>query len=90
MKDSIAITIMSPVAKVWDTQAQMISAENSEGPFDILPDHARFMSLISNAPVVIELTDGFEKTFTFTDAVLFFADNKATIYIQEMLPKIDP
>lgn len=89
MSDTIHTTIMSPVAQVWETEALSISAENSEGAFDILPDHARFMSLISAAPVTIELPDASSKTFTFENAVLFYEDNKATIYVQELLPQID-
>ena len=85
---TIAVKIMSPVAVVWEVQASAVSAENTEGIFDILPDHARFMSLISNAPVTIELPDESLKTFTFENAMLFFEDNKLTIYIQEHLESV--
>lgn len=88
MNQTITATIMSPVAKVWEIQVSAISAENSEGTFDILPGHARFMSLINNGPVVFELLDGSEKEFTFENAVLFFKDNIATIYVQELLKEL--
>ena len=88
MNETIAVKIMSPVAVVWETQALSVSAENSEGVFDILPDHARFMSLLHNTPLTIELLDAEPRTFTFENAVLFFEDNVAVIYIQETLEKI--
>lgn len=90
MNETIHTIIMSPVAKVWETEATVISAENSEGVFDILPDHARFMSLISATPVTIEQPDAPAQTFTFDNAVLFFEDNKAIIYVQEPLAQISP
>jgi F0F1-type ATP synthase epsilon subunit len=88
MIDTITVKIMSPVALVWETQALSVSAENSEGIFDILPDHARFMTLIRNMPLTVELPDSPAKTFTFENAILFFEENTAVIYIQETLQKI--
>jgi F0F1-type ATP synthase epsilon subunit len=88
MNDTITIKIMSPVAVVWQVDALSVSAENSEGVFDILPDHARFMSLIRNTPVTIALPDSTTKTFTFKNAILFFEENNAVIYIQEPLRQI--
>jgi len=79
---------MSPVALVWQADVVSISAENREGVFDILPDHARFMSIINTAPVSIEGIDGTVKSFTFENAVLFFEDNKAVIYIQEQVAEM--
>lgn len=88
MSETISIRIMSPIAVVWQADVTVITAENSEGVFDILPDHARFMSLISSKPVTVELVNGETKTFSFENAILFFEDNTAVIYIQEMLEKL--
>lgn len=88
MIETIAVKIMSPVALVWEAQAISISAENSEGVFDILPDHARFMTLIRTTPLTVQVQDAAPEIFTFENAVLFFEDNVAVIYIQEALEKI--
>ena len=85
MNDYFTVRIMSPVALVWEVDASSLSAENREGPFDILPDHARFLSLVGEAPLHIELADGSKKSFTFKNAMIFFQDNVATVYIQEAL-----
>mgnify|MGYP000554056454 CR=1 FL=1 len=87
MTQTIATKIMSPVAVVYEASTIAITAENSEGVFDILPDHARFMSLLNQTPITLELPDLSVKTFTFENAVLFFEDNTAVIYIQETLSK---
>lgn len=86
---TIATKIMSPVAVVYEAPVTAITAENSEGVFDILPDHARFMSLLNPTPITLELPDASVATFTFENAVLFFEDNIAVIYIQEMVEKRD-
>jgi F0F1-type ATP synthase epsilon subunit len=85
MTKTIKVRIMSPVALVWEVDATAITAENSAGVFDILPDHARFLSLMNNTPFTVELVDGTKKLFTFENAMLFFEDNIAVIYIQEEL-----
>lgn len=85
MKEKISVRIMSPVAVVWEAAVSALTAENSEGVFDILPDHAHFMSLVNNSPISMQLSDGGNKEFTFENALLFCADNKVTIYIQESL-----
>ena len=87
MTQTIATKIISPVAVVYEVSTIAITAENSEGVFDILPDHARFMSLLNQTPITLELPDLSVKTFTFENAVLFFEDNTAVIYIQETLSK---
>lgn len=81
-----SVRIMSPTACEWETrEATILTSENSEGIFDILPDHARFMSLISSAPVSIELADGAKKEYTFESALLSCADNEVVIYVQGAL-----
>ena len=86
MNDIFTVRIMSPKACVWETKnATALSAKNSEGAFDILSDHARFMSLIDNSPVSVELSDGAEKTFTFEHALLACSKNSVVIYTQEDL-----
>jgi F0F1-type ATP synthase epsilon subunit len=88
MSDSLRVVIQSPVAKVWEGDVKALSAENSEGVFDILPDHARFMSLLNPTPLALELLSDETKSFTFKDALLYVADDVATIYVQEPLQEI--
>jgi len=88
MSDSLRVIIQSPVATVWEGDVKALSAENSEGVFDILPDHARFMSLLNATPLALELVNDETKSFTFTDALLYVDDDVATIYVQEPLQEI--
>ena len=88
MSDTLRVIIQSPVAKVWEGDVKALSAENSEGIFDILPDHARFMSLVNATPLALELVNDETKSFTFTDALLYVDEDVATIYVQEPLQAI--
>ncbi|MBY0310080.1 F0F1 ATP synthase subunit epsilon [Patescibacteria group bacterium] len=74
---------MSPREVLWRGEATSITAENSEGLFDILPDHARFLTVISGRKIVVVGSDGVDHSFTFASAVLSFADNEAKIYTHE-------
>lgn len=78
--DTINVIIMSPHEIVWQGGALSLSSQNSEGLFDILPDHARFMSHIEEVPITIHEADGSDRVFTYKSAVLFFEDNTAKIY----------
>jgi F0F1-type ATP synthase epsilon subunit len=88
MSDTPRVIIQSPVAKVWEGDVKALSAENSEGVFDILPDHARFMSLLNATPLTLDLDEDQTKSFTFKDALLYVDADVATIYVQEPLQEI--
>jgi F0F1-type ATP synthase epsilon subunit len=79
--NTIALTIMSPFEVIWQGDADSISASNSEGAFDVLPDHARFVTLVDEKEVTVAAHTGETKTFFFSNAVLFFHDNVARMYI---------
>jgi hypothetical protein len=50
---SMHIKVHSPFRDYFDDQAFSISAENGTGPFDILPHHHNFISLLNPCELVI-------------------------------------
>lgn len=82
-KDTFTVTIMTPEQVVWEGTVAALTSKNSEGSFDILPDHARFMTLIEKAPIDLIRADGSKEQLTYDTAVLFFHDNAAKIYIHQ-------
>ncbi|HXR50395.1 MAG TPA: hypothetical protein VN778_05215 [Verrucomicrobiae bacterium] len=50
---SMRVKIYSPFRDYFDDQAFSISAENATGPFDILPKHHNFISLLLPCEVVL-------------------------------------
>lgn len=82
MKQTFTVTISAPEGILFTGEAMQLDASNSEGPFSIWADHARFLTILAPEPVRIELAQGETKEFNFTNAVLFFKDDSAKIYTQ--------
>ncbi len=82
MEATFTLEVLSPHEVVWKGEVAALESTNVDGLFSILPDHARFMTIIENEPITIFLPDTTSKVFSFPLAVLFFADNSAKIYTQ--------
>jgi len=57
-KPVMAVRVYSPFKDYFDGTAFSVSAENATGPFDILPKHHNFISLLSPCEVVIRSSSG--------------------------------
>ncbi len=53
--------VYSPFRVYFDEDAYSVSAENTTGPFDILPRHHNFMTLLSPCELVIRMPRGTQK-----------------------------
>ena len=54
---SMRVKIYAPFKVYYDAQANSLTATNRVGPFDILPQHHNFISLLEPGDVVVR-TDG--------------------------------
>ena len=64
----------------FEGKAKAISSENKVGEFDILPEHANFISLIFNT-LTIHTQEG-EKTYEFSRGVLEVTEGKVRIFLE--------
>ena|SRR3989344_1909657 len=80
------VKIQTPEGMVWEGNAQAVSSRNSVGPFDILPEHSNFITLIEAEPVTI-LTDSGSQDFAFKRAIISLQDNIVSIYADIALSK---
>jgi F0F1-type ATP synthase epsilon subunit len=55
------VKIYAPFKVYFDGQAHSVSAVNATGPFDILPKHHNFMTLISPCDIIVRTDHGDEK-----------------------------
>lgn len=55
------VKVYAPFKTYFDDDAESISAANDTGPFDILPRHHNFMTLLSKCDIVIRTARGEEK-----------------------------
>ena len=75
------VQIFSPKGVLWEGKAQAVSSVNSQGAFDLLPEHAHFISLVEKDPVTVVSETGNTQEFKFDTAVVRLFDDQVTIYV---------
>ena len=77
--DTLTVRINSPDKLLWEGEAEYVSSKNSHGPFDILPMHANFISVVENEAIHIKTK---EKVldYSFGYSVIYAHKNKVYIY----------
>ncbi len=80
-KEKLKVIINSPNKLIWSGVATSVSSKNSAGPFDVLPEHANFITMIQNDPIVVRFLDK-EHVFTYKNAVLSVYNGIVTIYTE--------
>jgi len=80
-EELLSVQIMNPNEVLWEGEARSVSSKNNYGPFDLLPEHANFVTLVKKDPIIVRGVDE-EKTFTFDSAVIHIHDNKVLIFAQ--------
>lgn len=76
----LQVTITSPKKDLFTGEASSVSSTNSLGKFDILPEHANFVTLIEKQPIIIRSPKGKPIVFNFSLAVIAVNKNKVSIY----------
>lgn len=83
MSDSrkyLQIKISSPDKIVWDAPGLAISSANALGTFDVLPDHANFITICIDADVIIYDMQNDSHKYHFDRCAFYAYHNKVTIY----------
>jgi len=81
VEQTMSAIVITPEMVLWEGAVSAVAGTNSEGPFSILPDHTRFITIILNEPVIFHLPDKKIKEFTYNKAVLVVDNNVVTIYV---------
>lgn len=76
----VHIKVYSPFKNYFDGEAFSISAENDTGPFDILPKHHNFMTLLNPCDLVIDSPTG-EQRIKITRGVMHVKADLVTIFL---------
>jgi len=73
------IKIFSPYQTYYEGEAVSLSAQNRTGPFDILPGHINFFSLLTGGAVV--LNTGFQRLeFQISRGILRVNHDNVTLF----------
>lgn len=77
---TLHVRIISPQELILDTDADSVSSKNLQGSFDILAQHANFITMVENSPLIIRSKNQKPKTFNFPMAIIMAADNRVNIF----------
>lgn len=58
-----------------------MSSKNHNGPFDILPDHAHFISLLDNQTVAVVDEQGKQQSFQVVRGLLSAKENQVRVFV---------
>ncbi|MEI9914118.1 MAG: hypothetical protein WDN66_04025 [Candidatus Saccharibacteria bacterium] len=78
---TMEVKVASPFTRYYDGQAFSVSAINATGPFDILPKHHNFMSLLQPCNLVIRTANGDEKKLDIAGGLLHVKADKVTVFL---------
>ncbi len=79
-KDTIHIKVYSPFKVYFDDEGFSISGENDTGPFDILPKHHNFMTLLNTCELLIVAPSGNQK-IKISRGVMHVKANIVTVFL---------
>lgn len=87
-KEILNVKVISPFDLLFAGSVLSVSSKNSAGNFDLLPEHANFITFINNNPIVLKKTDNSTVTFKFPLAIIYITNNDVRIYAQPETVKI--
>lgn len=80
-KPVMRIKIYAPFKVYYDQDAESISAENETGPFDILPHHKNFMTLLNNCEIVVRNSGREDFRIKITQAIMHIKADRVTVFL---------
>ncbi|KKR87116.1 hypothetical protein A2617_00775 [Candidatus Daviesbacteria bacterium RIFOXYD1_FULL_41_10] len=77
----LLVKIISPKETIFDGQATSVSSTNFLGKFDILPEHANFITMVKSVPIEVRVPgEKGPRSFTFPLAIIYNIKNKVSIF----------
>lgn len=82
MKPSgIHIKIYAPFKTYYNGPADSLSAANETGPFDVLPHHKNFMSLLKPGPITVRQKGKPDFSMVIDRGVLHVTKDRVTVFL---------
>lgn len=78
-KETMYVKVYSPFNTYFDGYATSVSAENETGPFDILPRHRNFLSLLSPCDLIVRGIE--EQKMHISRGILLVRNNEVTVFL---------
>ncbi len=74
------VKVYAPFKTYFDGTASSISAVNETGPFDILPQHHNFMTLLSTGDIVVRSNEG-EQTVKINRGIMHVKADEIIVFL---------
>lgn len=78
-KETMYVKVYSPFNTYFDGYATSVSAVNDTGPFDVLPRHRNFLSLLNPCDLIVRAVD--EQKMQINRGVLLVRNNEVTVFL---------
>ena len=80
-EDTLVAKIWSPFRVYYNGRAKSISANNGTGPFDVLPHHHNFITLLNPCDLVLQTGNG-ETTIKISGGIMHVHKNVVTVFLE--------
>lgn len=74
------VRILTPKQTIFEGDVLSLSSTNSLGKFDVLAEHANFLTLVEGKPLKIVTIDGKRLQFNLVQALIYVTSNQVYIY----------
>ncbi len=80
-KLSMQVQVYSPFQDYYEGLAFSLTAENATGPFDVLPKHHNFISLLMPCELIIRTVKEGERKIQISGGIIHVKANKITVFL---------
>lgn len=78
---NIEVKVYSPFRDYYDGLAFSLSAVNDTGPFDILPEHHNFISLLNACDLVVRTIDNGDQKIRISGGLIHVKADKVIVFL---------
>lgn len=80
MAETLFVTVRTRQNVLFEGEAKALTSYNERGVFDILPAHANFITLVTQA-LIIYTREGVKREFPIEKGILEVEEDKVVIYL---------
>ena len=78
---SMQVRVYSPFNNYYDGPAFSISAENATGPFDILPKHHNFITLLSPCVMIVRTVSKGDQKISISGGIMHVKADQVIVFL---------
>lgn len=78
---SMHIKVHSPFRVYFDGPAHSISGSNETGPFDILPHHHNFITLLGAGNLIVRPVEERDQTIRISGGIMHVKQDKVVVFL---------